>query len=166
MNSKKLQDAVNEQIQKEFHSSALYLAMAAWCEAASLPGFASWMKAQSDEEREHGMRFFNHLADRGAKIAIRGIEQPQSEFKSPLDMFEKALAHEKHITASINKLYEIAFEERDYPAQVMLQWFINEQVEEEKNASLVVDQLRTLPEKGGSLLFMDRQLGKRGKKAA
>jgi ferritin len=163
MIGKRLQAAINDQIKNEFYSAYLYLAMAAHCEASNLPGFAQWLKVQSHEEWTHGMKFFDFLNDRGARVTLQAIAQPPETFKSALDIFEKVLEHEQKVTACINKLYETALAEKDYPAQVFLQWFINEQVEEEKNATQIVEQLKTIPEKGGSLLFIDRHIGKRGK---
>ncbi|MCY3022754.1 MAG: ferritin [Planctomycetota bacterium] len=164
MLSKKLQEAINEQIKHEFYSAYLYLAMAAHCESVNLPGFAKWLKVQSHEEWTHGMKFYDFLVDRGARVVLLGIPQPPAAYKGMLEMFEEVLAHEKKVTALINRLYELALQEKDYPAQVMLQWFINEQVEEEKSASLVVEQLKMVSEKGGALLYLDRHMAKRGEK--
>lgn len=162
MLSKTMQDAINEQIQKEYHSSYLYLAMAAYCEANTLPGSAKWMRLQSQEELAHAMKLFEHMVDRGGRVTLQAIPQPPAEYKSALDVFEKVLAHEQLVTASIHKLYALALKENDYPAQVMLQWFVTEQVEEEKNAGQVVDQLKAVGESKTSLMLLDRHLGKRG----
>ena len=164
MVSKTMQDAINEQIQKEYHSSYLYLAMAAHCEASNLPGSAKWMRVQSQEELSHAMKLFDHMVDRGGRVTLRAIQQPAAEYKSALDVFEKALAHEQLITAAIHKLYALALKENDYPAQVMLQWFVTEQVEEEKSAGEVVDQLKAIGESKNGLFMLDRGLGKRGAK--
>jgi ferritin len=163
MISTKLQDAINDQIKNEFYSAYLYLAMSAHCESANLPGFGAWLKVQSHEEWTHGMKLYEFLVDRGARVALQAIPQPPATFKTMLGLFEQVLEHEKKVTALIHSLYEVALKEKDYPAQVMLQWFINEQVEEEKNATQIVEQLKMIPEKGGSLLFLDRHMGKRGK---
>jgi ferritin len=163
MISKKLQDAINDQIKNEFYSAYLYLAMAAHCEASNLPGFAQWLKVQSHEEWTHGMKFFEFLNDRGGRVTLHAISQPPATYKTVLGIFEHVLEHEQKVTACINKLYELALQERDYPTQAMLQWFITEQVEEEKNATQIVEQLKMIPEKGGALLFIDRHIGKRGK---
>lgn len=162
MLSKTMQDAINEQIQKEYHSSYLYLAMAAYCEASNLPGSAQWMRIQSKEEHAHAMKLFEHMVDRGGRVTLQAIPQPAAEYKSALDVFEKVLAHEQLVTASIHKLYALAVKENDYPAQVMLQWFVTEQVEEEKNASQAVEQLKAVGESKTSLMLLDRHLGKRG----
>jgi ferritin len=161
---KTMQDAINEQIQKEYHSSYLYLAMAAYCEADNLPGAAQWMRVQSREELSHAMKLFEHLVDRGGRVTLQAIPQPPAEYKSALDVFEKVLAHEQLITAAIHKLYALALKENDYPAQVMLQWFVTEQVEEERSATEVVDQLKMIGDSTNGLLMLDRGLGKRGAK--
>ena len=162
MLSKTMQDALNEQIQKEYHSSYLYLAMAAYCEASNLPGSAQWMRVQSQEELSHAMKLFEHMVDRGGRVTLQAIPQPPAEYKGALDVFEKVLAHEQLVTAAIHKLYALALKEADYPAQIMLQGFVTEQVEEEKNAGQVVEQLKAVGESKTSLMLLDRHLGKRG----
>src|SRR5918997_5797836 len=127
-----VRDAIGEQIKHEFYSAYLYLSMAGSFEAASLPGFAHWMRKQSEEEREHAMKFFDFLLDRGERVQLRAIDQPPYSFRSPLDTFEQALEHEKEITSRIHALYDLAVQENDYPAQDLLNWFDEEQVEEEK----------------------------------
>jgi len=161
MLSKTMQDAINEQIQKEYHSSYLYLAMAAYCEASNLPGSAQWMRIQSKEELSHALKLFEHMVDRGGRVTLQAIPQPPAEYKSALDVFEKVSAHEQLVTASIHKLYALALKENDYAAQIMLQWFVTEQVEEEKNAGQVVEQLKAVGESKTSLMLLDRHLGKR-----
>ena len=161
MLSKTMQDAINEQIQKEYHSSYLYLAMSAYCEASNLPGSAQWMRIQSQEELSHAMKLFDHMVDRGGRITLQAIQQPAAEYKSALDVFEKVLAHEQLVTASIHKLYALAVKENDYPAQIMLQWFVTEQVEEEKNADAVVQQLRLAGDQAAGLFMIDRELALR-----
>ena len=163
MIAKAMQDAVNEQINKELYSSYLYLSMAAYSEGANLPGFARWMHVQADEERQHGMKLFQHLMDRGGKVQLKAIAAPRTEWKTSLEAFQQVQEHEAAVTASIYALYELALKEKDYPAQVMLQWFIDEQVEEEKNASEIVHQLELIEAKGTAVLMLDHQLGKRGK---
>ncbi len=162
MLTKAVQDALNEQIQKEFYSAYLYLAMSAYCESSSLPGSAKWMRVQAQEETGHGLRIFDFLNDRGARALLRPIAQPPAEFASLLDAFQQALAHEREVTKSIHRLYELAAQENDYATQTMLQWFITEQVEEEKSASLIVEQLKLIGESKASLIMLDHQLGKRG----
>jgi ferritin len=163
MISNSMQKAINEQINKELYSSYLYLSMAAYFENKNLPGFAKWMHVQADEERGHGMKFFGHLVDRGGKVDLKPIAGPTTEWKTNLEVFKQVQEHEAAVTASINALYELALKEKDYPAQVLLQWFINEQVEEEKNAADNVHQLELIDAKGTAVLMLDKQLGKRGK---
>jgi ferritin len=156
-----VKDAVGEQIKHEFYSAYLYLSMAGSFEVANLPGFARWMRKQSDEEREHGMKFFDFLLDRGEQVQLRAIDEPPYAFRSPLDTLEQALEHEKEITSRIHSLYDLAVQENDYPAQVLLNWFVEEQVEEEKSATEIVERLRMAGEDGAALLLLDRELGER-----
>ncbi|MGW8265191.1 MAG: ferritin [Longimicrobiales bacterium] len=159
--NERVEKAFNDQINEELYSSYVYLAMAAHFEAGSWEGFASWMKHQAQEEVEHAMRLFNHLTRRGGRVALKGIGEPPLEFGTPLEAFEKALAHEQHITATITALYELAVEEKDYPAQLELQWFIDEQVEEEENTGRAVDLLKMAGDNKGALLMLDREMAKR-----
>ncbi len=162
MLSKTLQSAFNDQIQKEFYSSYLYLAMAAHFESVNLLGFASWMRKQADEERGHGMRLWEHVFDRGGRVELKAIEQPPASFGKPLEVFQQVLEHEQKVTASINALYALALKEGDVAAQIWLQWFVNEQVEEEKTASEVIDQLKLAGDQAFGALFMDQHvLGER-----
>lgn len=164
MLTKAVHDALNEQINKELYSSYLYLAMAAYCDDNNLPGSAVWMKAQAQEEHEHAMKLYEYLGDRGARVVLEAIAKPAAEYRGPVDVFEKVLEHEKVVTASIHKLYALAAKENDYATQIMLQWFITEQVEEEKSAADVVAMWKMMAEHKGSELMLDRQLGKRGQK--
>lgn len=161
MLSKKLQDALNEQLKHELYSAYLYLSMSAHFEAQNLRGFAHWMRVQSQEEVSHAMRIFDFINDRGGRVMLQAIDEPPTDFKSPFDIFQKALAHERKVTGMIHKLYELAVKENDYPAQVMLQWFIEEQVEEERSATEVVEQLKLIGDQGAGLFMLDRQLGER-----
>jgi ferritin len=156
-----MQDAMNEQINKELFSSYLYLSMAAYFEDKNLPGFAKWMRVQEQEEREHGMKFYDFILERGGKVTLKAIEAPKADWKNNLEVFEEVAAHEAKVTASINALYELALKEKDYPAQVMLQWFINEQVEEEKNAAEIVASLKMIEAHETAVLQLDHRLGKR-----
>ena len=159
--SKTVEDAMNEQMKNEFYASYQYLSMAAYCESENLPGFARWMRAQSQEESEHAMKFYDFILDRNGRVVLRGIEGPVVEFGSPLEVFEKALEHEQKVTAMINDLYALAAGENDYASQTFLQWFVTEQVEEEKNAGDVVDTLKMIGDKSEALFLLDRELGQR-----
>jgi ferritin len=162
MISSTIQNAINDQIKHEFFSSYLYLSMSAYFETLSLPGFARWMRMQSQEEHEHAMKFFDFLNDRGGSVELQALDQPAGEFQSPLDVFEQSLAHERKVTALINRLYELALKENDYATQTLLQWFITEQVEEEKNAGQIVEQLKMTGGEPSALLLLDRELAGRG----
>lgn len=162
MISQKLQDAMNSQIQAELYSAYLYLSMSAYCESKNLGGFAHWMKMQYQEETSHAMKFMDYLQERGGTVALKAIEAPPTEFGTPLEVFEQTLAHEIHVTNLINKLYESALEEKDYAAQIFLQWFINEQVEEEASATAVLERLKIIGDKStGAILYLDKELRKR-----
>ncbi len=161
MLGKSVQDAMNEQIKNELYSSYLYLSMAAHFESSNLPGFAHWMSIQATEEVKHAMKFFEFIVERGGKVTLKAIEQPPSDFKSTLEIFKMAHKHELKVTAMIHKLYELALKENDYPSQVMLQWFIKEQVEEEKNAENIVEQLKMAGDSSAALLMADRQFAAR-----
>ncbi len=165
MLSKAIQDAINEQIKNELYSAHQYLSMAAYCESANLPGFAHWMLAQAQEEREHAMKFYNFLLNRKGRVILQAIEQPVVEFGSPLEVFEQALEQEQQVTAQINELYGLTTSENDYASQAFLQWFLTEQVEEEKNVGDVLETLNMIGDEGEALFLFDRELGKRGNEA-
>ena len=152
---------INEQIKHEFDSAYIYLAMAAHFEAANLPGFAHWMRLQAKEEVAHGMRLFDYMNDRGWRVTLQALDEPPATFDAPLSVFRAALDHERKITVLIHELYQLALEKRDFATQAQLQWFITEQVEEEKSAAAIVDQLEMAGDNRAALLFMDRQLGAR-----
>jgi ferritin len=158
---KKVQDALNAQINLEMASFYSYLAMAAHFESAALPGMANWMRLQSEEERVHAMKLFDHMIDRGGTVALASIAQPTLTFASPISVFEAALGHEQKVSGAINALYALAQTENDYASQVMLQWFINEQVEEEKNAMTAIEQLRMAGNDASALLMLDQMFGSR-----
>jgi len=152
---------MNEQINKELFSSYLYLSMAAYFEDKNLPGFANWMRLQADEEREHAMKIYDFILERGGRVELKAIDAPKSEWGSILEVVEEVAAHEAKVTASIHALYEVALAEKDYPAQVMLQWFITEQVEEESNAAEIVASMKMIEARETAVLHLDHQLSKR-----
>jgi ferritin len=162
MLSQAMQDAINEQIKNEFYSAYLYLSMSAYFQDKNLPGFATWLRIQFQEEQAHALKLYDHLVDRGGRVDLKAIPQPPAEWKTDLEAFQLVLEHEQHVTALINKLYETALAEKDYPAQVLLHWFINEQVEEEKNATEIVEQLKMIEARASAVLMLDHRLGKRG----
>lgn len=160
--SQKVQDALNEQIRNELYSAYIYLAMSAHFEAEALTGFAKWMRVQAREEVTHGMKLFDYLNDRGGKVVLQEIKAPPTGMESPLAIFQAAYRHEQEVTAMIHRLYALATEEKDYPTQVALTWFVTEQVEEEKTASEIVAQLEMVGDNRTALLMLDHQLGSRG----
>jgi ferritin len=162
MLSKKLENAINEQIQEELYTSYLYLAMSAYCEEINLDGFAHWMRSQSEEERGHAMRLFNYLHSRGGRVVLKAISQPPVKFRSAKKMFEEVIKSEQNVTKEIHKLYELARKEGDHATEVELQWFIQEQVEEEKTANGILAKLDMVGDQPAALLMMDRSLGSRG----
>jgi ferritin len=156
--------AMNEQINKELFSSYLYLSMSAWCESEGYPGSAKWLKVQSEEENDHAMKIYRYIHERGGKVDLEAIDKPKSEFKNLLALFSMVLEHEQKVSASITALYETAIKANDYPTQIMLQWFITEQVEEEKNSNEVVDLLKKVGDSPVNLMMFDRQMGARTEK--
>lgn len=161
MFNKNVQDEMNQQVQRELESAYIYLSMAAYFEAMNLPGFANWMRVQFQEEQAHAFKFFDYINDRGGRVVLEAINQPPIEFKSPIDAFEITLAHEEKITGHINDLYALATRENDYASQTLLQWFIIEQVEEEKSAGDILNSLGMIGENYTALLMLDRELGQR-----
>ena len=156
-----VQNAVNEQINKELYSAYVYLGMSAYCESINLMGFSHWMRVQSREELGHAMKLFDFVNDRGGKVELQAIAKPPTTYKSPLDVMEQTLKHEQHVTTLIEKLYEVAVKEHDYATQAQLQWFITEQVEEEKNASGILEALKMVGDNRTALLMLDMEMAKR-----
>jgi ferritin len=159
--SKTMQDAMNEHLNQEFYASYLYLSMSAYCESISLPGFAHWLRVQSQEEYSHAMKLFDFINNREGRVVLHPIAQPTIEFNSALDVMQQTLDHERHVTQPINRLYDTAGQEEDYATQVHLQWFISEQVEEEKTASNLVEHLKLIGNQGDALLLLDREMATR-----
>jgi ferritin len=163
MLTKPVLNGINAQIQLEFSSAYVYLAMSVHCESESLPGFAKWLRVQWEEEISHAMKFIDYVHERGGKVSLGPIDQPKAAWKSPTDIFESVLSHERKVSASIHSLYEVALKEKDYPTQGLLQWYIKEQVEEEKNATDIIALMKLAGASGPSLLMLDRQLGMRAR---
>jgi ferritin len=157
-----LERALNDQLSREQYSSYLYLSIAAHFEAGGFPGFATWMRAQAEEEHLHAMRFFDFITDRGGRVRLQAIAEPPGDFGTALEAFEASLDHERFITSSIETLYEGA----DRTTRAFLDWFLTEQVEEEKTVSAIVDSLRLAADSGPALLLLDRELGARTSGAA
>lgn len=163
MISKKTAKAINTQINREFYSAFLYLAMANDAMDKGFKGAANWLTIQFKEEQGHALKFAKYLQDQGAKVELAAIAGPKTEWKDLLEMFKDALAHEKKVTAWINEINDLAVAEKDYATQNMLKWFIDEQVEEEANATDVIWMLDMSAGSKGALFMADKQLGKRGK---
>ena len=161
MLSKTMQDAINEQIKNEMYSAYLYLAMAVYLEALNLTGSAKWMRTQFGEEQVHALKLVDHVLDRGGRVKLKALDAPPADFASPLAVWETTLEHEKKVTAMIHNLYAQAVKENDYPAQTLLHWFINEQVEEEKNAATMAERFKQAGSTPGALMIADVHLTKR-----
>ena len=161
MITKKMVNELNTQINKELYSAYIYLSMAAYSEHIGLKGIANWFTVQYKEETEHAMRIYKYIQEQGAQVRLQAIEQPQTDYKSPVDIFEKTLAHEQYVTKSINGLVDLALKENDHATQIFLQWFVSEQVEEEANDHEILDKLKLIGESGGGLYMLDKELGAR-----
>lgn len=157
-----LAQEINDQIGREFHAAYQYLAMSAWFETQSLPGFATWLREQAREEITHAMKLFDFMTEAGERPDLPAVAKPTVDFASPLAVFEAALAHEQSVTRSITKLYELAMQQAHYPLQMLLQWFVTEQLEEEQVTGAVVDRLRLGNGDGTALLIIDNELATRG----
>lgn len=155
-------DAITKQIANEFAASFSYLSMAAWCEHHKYMGAGQWLRMQSQEEHGHAMKLFNFVLARNHEVKLPGIEQPRSEFASILDVFERALAQEQEVSRQIDALYELAFNQKVFAAMAELQWFITEQVEEEKTVREIVAKFQMVKDDPASVLDLDRELGGRG----
>lgn len=158
MISKKLEKAINEQINKEMFSEYLYLSVAAYFESQNLDGFANWFHVQTQEEHFHAMKFFRYLLDRGGEIELDKIEKPEKDFKNPLYAFQEGLKHEQFITKSIGELMDLAIQENDHSLKSFLQWYVDEQVEEEANAEKLIAKLKLINNDGNGLLSLDKEL--------
>ena len=161
MVTKKVQEALNGQLNAEFYSAHLYLSMAAWFDSTGLKGFASWMQVQFQEEEAHALKFYNYILERGGNVVLKPIEAPPCDWDSPLAVFEATLAHEQKVTGLVNDFVYLARDERDNACEIFLQWFVNEQVEEEDNVSNVLGQLRLIKDSPQALFIMDKDMAQR-----
>ncbi len=153
-----LQKAINEQIVREMYSSNLYLSMAAYYAATNLNGFSNWMRVQAEEELTHALKFFDYVIDRGGKVELGAIPAPEIKWNNSIKPFEDAYEHEQKVTGWINGLLDLAYQEKDYATISFLNWFIDEQVEEEKNTSEILDKLHLAGESKASLFLLDNEL--------
>ncbi len=161
MLSKKMEAALNEQLNAELYSAYLYLSMAAYFESANWPGMATWMRVQSEEEKMHGLKFFDYIVSRTGRVKLTTIAAPETEWASPLAAFQAAYAHEQKVTGLINNLVSLARAEEDSASEIFLQWFVNEQVEEEHNADTIVQKLLLIKDAAQGLFMLDKELGMR-----
>lgn len=156
-----MEQALNEQINAEFYSAYLYLSMSAWCENKNLKGFANWLRVQYQEETAHALKLLDYIHERNGTVVLEKIEAPSDNWQDIIDVFQNVLKHEQHVTSLINNLVQISIEEKDYATYNMLQWFVNEQVEEEANASEILEQLKMFEGKGAPLFMLDKELKQR-----
>ncbi|MBD3179874.1 MAG: ferritin [Candidatus Latescibacteria bacterium] len=161
MINEKVNKAFNEQIQKEMYSAYLYLSMATQFYADGLEGISQWLRSQALEELTHAMKFFDHITERDGRVELEAIEKPPSEWDSPVSAFKDALKHEEYITGEINNLVDLTEKEKDYASKTLLQWFVDEQVEEEGSVSKVLQELEMVKESPHGLLMVDKELGGR-----
>jgi ferritin len=161
MLKKKMEDALNKQLNAEGFSAHLYMSMSAYLESINLKGMAAWMRLQSNEEKMHEMKFFDFIISRGGKVALGKINAPPTEWDSPQAIFEAAYGHEQMITEKINKLVDLSLAESDHASNAFLQWFVTEQVEEEESVLEIVDQLKLAGDDRGALFMIDKELGQR-----
>ena len=161
MLSKKMEAALNEQLNKEIYSAYLYMSMSAYSTHIGLKGFANWFMVQYQEEMMHAMKFYDYINDQGSQVKLMAIDAPPTEFTSPLDMFEKTLKHEQFVTKRINDLVDLAINEKDHATNIFLQWFVTEQIEEEANDNDIITKLKLVGKKGEALLMLDRELAAR-----
>ncbi len=161
MISKKMEEALNEQVNAEMYSAYLYLSMESYFRSLNLNGFANWMRVQTQEEMMHAIKIYDFVNERGGRITLKAIEGPPTKWKSPLAVFEAVYAHERKVTGLINNLVNLAVEEKDHATNTFLQWFVNEQVEEESSADEIVQQLKMMKNAPGGMFMFDRELGQR-----
>jgi ferritin len=161
MISKKMEEALNEQVNAEMYSAYMYLSMEAYFKSQNLNGFANWMRAQAQEEMMHAIKIYDFINERGGKVTLKAIDGPPTQWRSPLAVFEAVYAHEQKVTGLINELVDLAIKEKDHATNTFLQWFVNEQVEEEASADEVVQQLKMMKDAPGGMFMLNRELGQR-----
>lgn len=161
MLNEKMEAALNEHLNWEWYSAYLYLSMAAYFESVGLKGFANWMRVQAQEEQFHGVKSYNYILERGGKVTLQSIKEPPSQWDGPLDVFEATLEHEQKVTARIDELMYLARDEKDNASEIFLQWFVNEQVEEEDNVGTALGQVKLIKDSPQALFIMDKEMGQR-----
>jgi len=158
---KEIEEALNDQLNKELYSSYLYLSMAAYFESRNLLGFANWMRVQAQEELIHAMKFYDFINERDGRVLLKSIEGPPVEWKSPLEVFQQTSEHERKVTDSINGLVDLSESKSDHATRAFLQWFVTEQVEEEASAAEILGNLELVADSRGGLFMLNRELGQR-----
>jgi ferritin len=161
MLKKKVETALNDQLNKELYSGYLYLSMAAYFESINLAGFANWMRVQAQEELVHAMKFYDFISEREGRVMLKAVAGPETQWKSPRDVFEQTYKHEILVTKYIHKLVDIAEAEGDHATKTFLDWFVTEQVEEEASASTVLENVKLVEKAPGGLFMLDRELAQR-----
>jgi ferritin len=161
MINKKINEAFNEQINEEIFSSYLYLSMATYFDNMGMTGFSHWFRLQAQEEMFHAMKFYHHIVERGGRVILKAIQEPEINWESTLNAFEAALKHEEHISACINDLMDLSMNEKDYASRSLLQWFVDEQVEEEASVTEIIDKLNLAGKQGHMVYMIDRELSAR-----
>ncbi len=161
MLKEKMQNAYNEQINKELYSSYLYLSMSAYAQSIGLPGVSHWMKIQAQEELTHVNKFFDYILERNGRVILKAIDAVPLEFGNIIEIFEKVLEHEQFVSDSINQLVDVSIETSDHASRSMLMWYVDEQVEEEANVQTILDQLKMVDGKGQGLYLIDKELATR-----
>ncbi len=161
MINEKVENILNSQINKEFYSAYLYLAMSAYFDEIGLFGFSNWTKVQAKEEMDHGMILFDYIIERDGKVKLEQIDAPERDFHNPLQVFEKILDHEKFVTDSINCVASLSEDECDLATRHFINWYISEQVEEEANARDIITKLNMFGDEKASLYHLDKELGNR-----
>jgi ferritin len=163
--SSKLEKVLNDQVNLELNAAYAYLGMAAYFEHTAFTGFGKWMEVQSKEEIGHADRFFKYIVERGGRVTLQAIAEPKRDYKSPLDVFKTSLGHEQKVSAAICAIYELAGDEKDYATLSFLKWFLDEQVEEERNVSDILAKLELIGDNRGALYQIDKQAGRRAEAA-
>ncbi len=161
MISKKVEEALNGQVNAEMYSAYLYLSMESYFKSLNLNGFANWMMVQTQEEMVHAMKIYDFINERGGRVTLKAIDGPPTKWESPMAVFEAVYEHEQKVTGLINKLVDLATEEKDHATNTFLQWFVNEQVEEESSADAIVQQMKMMGNAPGGMFMLDRELGQR-----
>jgi ferritin len=161
MLSEKIEKALNEQVNFELFSAYTYFSMSAWFDAQDLPGFANWMRIQAQEELLHVKKFYDFINDRDGRVIMEAIEKPRADWESPLAVIQNGLEHEREVTGRIHKLVDVSLQENDHATNSFLQWFVNEQVEEEANFKAIQQRLKLIKGEGHGLFMVDMEMGKR-----